>query len=65
MGQVYYYIGLVVFWLSAGIAIVLVVGTIGKVLLDELGRIFKMMWIIVEFAYYRKEFKEWLKSKKG
>ncbi len=64
MEQIYYWIGLVVFWLSATIGSVVVIGFLGKILLDELGRRFKTMWIMVEFAYYQKDFKEWVKDKK-
>jgi len=64
MEQIYYWIGLVVFWLSATIASVVAVGFLGEILLDELGRKFKTMWIMVEFAHYRKDFKEWVKDKK-
>ena len=64
MGQIYYWIGLVVFWLSAMIGSVISIGFLVKKILDELGRRFKIMWIMVEFSYYRKEFKEWVKDKK-
>ena len=64
MEQIYYWIGLVVFWLSATIGSVLAIGFLGETLLNGLGRRFKTMWIMVEFAYYRKDFKEWVKDKK-
>ena len=64
MEQIYYWIGLVVFWLSAIIGSVIAIGFLAKILLDELGRRLKTMWIIVEFAHYRKEFKKWVKDKK-
>ncbi len=31
--------------------------------LNSLGKRFKEMWSIIEFMYYRKEFKEWVKNK--
>lgn len=64
MEQIYYWIGLVVFLLSAIIGSVIAIGFLAKILLDELGRRFKTMWIMFEFAYYRKQFKEWVKDKK-
>jgi len=64
MEQIYSWIGLIVFWLSAIIGSILTIGYLGKLLLDELGHRFKTMWIMVEFAHYRKEFKEWVKDKK-
>lgn len=64
MEQMYNWIGLVVFWLTASIGIMLAVGYLMKIIFDELGRRFKTLWIIVEFAYYKKEFKTWVKDKK-
>lgn len=64
MEQIYYWIGLVVFWLSATIGSIVAIGFLGRILLNELGRRFKTMWIMVEFAHYRKDFKEWVKDKK-
>lgn len=64
MEQIYYWIGLVVFWLFATIGSVVAIGFLGRILLDELGRRFNTMWIMVEFSYYRKDFKEWVKDKK-
>lgn len=63
MEQIYYWIGLSVFWLSSIIGSVIVVGYLFKELLDYLGKKFKILWVMVEFAHYRKEFKEWVKDK--
>ncbi len=64
MEQIYHWIGLVVFWLSAGIGTLLLVGYIVKLILDELGRRFKVLWMIVEFTYHYSDFKDWVKDKK-
>ena len=64
MEQIYHWIGLSVFWLSGTIGSVIVVRYLLKELLDYLGKKFKIFWIMVEFAHYRKEFKEWVKDKK-
>jgi len=64
MEQIYYWIGLIVFWLSVTIGSIIAIGFLIRIILDELGRRFKTLWIIVEFAYYRAEFKEWVKDKK-
>jgi len=64
MEQIYYWIGLSVFWLSATIGSVIVVGYLLKELLDYLGKKFKILWVMVEFAHYKKEFMEWVKDKK-
>ena len=64
MEQVYYWIGLSIFWLSATIGSVIVLGYLLIELLDYLGKKFKILWVMVEFAYYKKEFMEWVKDKK-
>lgn len=63
MEQIYNWIGLIIFWTSAIIGSVVIIGYLGKILLNELGRRLKIMWIMVEFAHYRKEFKNWVKDK--
>ena len=63
MEQVYYWIGLVVFWLSAIIGSGVVVYFLGEIILNELGRRFKIFWVMIEFIYYKKDFKEWVKDK--
>ena len=63
METIYYWIGLLIFWLSAFMGVVLVSGFLLKIIIDELGRRFKILWVMVEFAHYRKEFKEWVKDK--
>lgn len=64
MEQIYYYTGLVVFWLSAIIGTIFAIGYLIKIIFDELGRRFKPLWLIVEYAYYKSTFKEWVKDKK-
>jgi len=64
MEEVYYYIGLVIFWLSATIGTLIGVGFLLKLILDDLGNRFKMMWRVVEYFYYRVDFKEWVRDKK-
>lgn len=63
MEQIYYWIGLSVFWLSATIGSVIVVSYLLKELLDYLGKKFKILWVMVEFVYYKKDFIEWVKAK--
>jgi hypothetical protein len=63
MEQIYYYTGLVVLWISASIGVIFTVGYLIKITLNELGRKFKILWLIVEYAHYRKKFKEWVKDK--
>jgi hypothetical protein len=63
MNEIYYWIGLVVFWLSAITGSVVLIGYITLLLLNESGKKIKTMWIIVEYAFYRKKFKSWVKDK--
>ena len=64
MEQIYYWIGLVVFYFSAIIGSLVTIGFLGKILLDELGRRYKIFWVMVEFTHYKKEFKQWVTDKK-
>lgn len=63
MEQIYYWIGLSVFWLSATIGSVIIVSYLLKELLNYLGKKFKILWVMVEFVYYKKDFIEWVKAK--
>lgn len=64
MEEMYYWIGLVVFWLCSTIGVILIIGYLCKILLNELGKKIKTMWIFVEYAIYRKDYKKWVKDKK-
>lgn len=63
MEQIYYWIGLSVFWLSATIGSVIIVSYLLKELLNYLGKKFKILWVMVEFVYYKKDFIEWVKDR--
>ena len=63
METIYYWIGLVIFWLSASIGIVRIVAFLLKILMDKLGEIFLWPWFITEYVFYRHQFKEWVKDK--
>lgn len=63
MNIIYHWIGFAVVWLSVIICTIIVLWTLFKIIMDELGRNFKSLWIFVEFAVYRKDFKEWVKNK--
>lgn len=64
MEEVYRTIGKIYFWVcfSTGTVIIFLFTII--VLFNLLGRKFKTLWIVVEFVYYRKDFKEFVKDKK-
>lgn len=63
METLYYITGLIIIWATsiASILMLLVLG-ITK-LLNIIGRKYGSSWIIVEYAFYRKQFKEWIKDK--
>jgi len=63
MNDIYFWIGIIVFWACCSISVLFVVGFLGKLILDELGKIFKFWWRLVEFWYYRNDFKEFIKDK--
>ena len=63
METLYYITGIVFIW-SILITSILVLLALGVTkLLNYLGRINGSIWIIVEYAFYRKQFKEWVKDK--
>ena len=64
MEEIYYSIGLLVFWISAGIGSLMTFGFLGKIILNELGKRFKIFWVMLEFVHYKKQFKEWVKDQK-
>ena len=63
MVDIYYWFGFIVFWACVTIGVSIIAGYLYKKLLDELGKRFKSVWILFEFAYYKKDFKEWVKDK--
>lgn len=63
METLYYITGLIAIW-SILITSILVLLALGVTkLLNYLGRTNGSIWIIVEYAFYRKQFKEWVKDK--
>lgn len=63
MEQIYELIGLIIVVLSAIIGSILIIGFLVKIIVNKLGRVFTSLWTIIEFIYYRKEFKDWVKDK--
>jgi hypothetical protein len=64
MEVIYHWIGLIVFWLSATIGSALLIFYLFRKLIDYLSKEFKILWVMFEFVYYKKEFIEWVKDKK-
>lgn len=63
MNEIYHYIGMILIWISAILGAMLVFGFIVKLILNELGKHFSILWRMLEYVIYRKEFKEWVKDK--
>lgn len=62
--KIYYWIGFVVLWCCVFYGIVNILWFMLTTLMDELGKKFKILWVMFEFTYYKEEFKEWVKDKK-
>lgn len=61
--EIYNLIGKIVIWLSAGYIIFKLLSSILISVINWLGEKGIFLWKFVEFIYYRKEFKEWVKDK--
>jgi hypothetical protein len=64
MEKIYYIVGFSFIWLSAITVGVFVTYYLFKTILDYLGEIFSILWNMLEYVYYRRSFKEWVKNKK-
>lgn len=56
-------VGYYVFWLSAILGSLILIGILTKKLLNYIGRNYRKIWIIIEYLIYREEFKEFMKDK--
>lgn len=61
--RIYFWIGLLAVWLGIGYLAVKIIGFILIALINWAGDKFDKMWLFMEFLYYRKEFKDWIKDK--
>lgn len=64
MDSIYYWIGLIFFWISVSIGMFVMFQFIIMQLFGMLGKKFNSLWIIVEYGYYKSKFKEWVKDQK-
>jgi len=68
MQETYIVIGMIVFWIIAIIALISLPLVIMYFAFDPiinfLGAKFRVMYLIMEFGYYRKEFKKWKEENK-
>ena len=62
MQEIYYWTGFVFFWLMAIIGCLAMLIVLYTSIFNWISRNYKSLWIIVEFQFYRKQFKEWVKD---
>lgn len=63
MNIIYHWIGFAVIWLSVITIAFFILAFFYEMIINWIGRRFKSVWIIFEFQFYKKEFKEWVKNK--
>lgn len=63
MNIIYQWIGFAFFWLSFFVIACFVLALFYEFVMNWLGSKFKSLWVIIEFQFYKKEFKEWVKDK--
>ena len=63
MEQIYHWIGLVVFWLSVPTGLFIIFQFAIMWMMNILCKKWNSIWMIVEFGYYKKDFKNWVKNK--
>ena len=61
--KIYYWVGLLSVWVGFGYITIKIIGLILITLINWLGNRFDKMWFFLEFLYYRKDFKEFVKDK--
>lgn len=63
MNNIYHWIGFAFVWLSVFTVGFYVLSLFYTIILNWIGKRFKSIWIIYEFQFYKKDFKEWIKVK--
>lgn len=62
ISEIFYWIGIITVFLFFLWTTITVLGIILTSIINQLGRWFHNWWIIVDWAWHRKEFKQWLKD---
>ena len=62
--QIYYWLGFIFTWLWVVIGSIAMISLLLNQILHLLNSRLKSMWILLEFAMRRKEFRRWLKNEK-
>lgn len=63
MNIIYHWIGFAFVWLSILTAGFFTLAFFYEIIINWIGKRFKSIWIIYEFQFYKKDFKEWVKDK--
>ena len=63
MDIIYHWIGFAIVWLSVFTAGFFTLAFFCELIINWIVRRFKLVWGIVEFQFYKKDFKEWVKDK--
>lgn len=61
--EIYTWIGRIAVWLFVGYVVFKILAFIMVEVINWLGKKFDTSWILIEYIYYRKDFKEWIKDK--
>lgn len=61
--EIYLWIGRLAVWLCFGFLIFKLIGYVLENLINWMGKRWNNMWAFIEYLYYRKDFKEWIKDK--
>lgn len=63
--EIYYYIGFSITWITLITAGIFLTSKLLSIIVDKLSNIFTNWWVIIDYVYYRKDFKEFMKNKKS
>lgn len=63
MKDFYYYTGLIAITITGVICLSILFFYVSTWFINKLGKYFKTIWIMAEYAYYRKQFKDWVIGK--
>lgn len=61
--RIYYWIGFVFVWSSVILSFGYIFFHSCVLIINEAGKKFKILWVMAEFFYYKREFIDWVKDK--
>jgi hypothetical protein len=62
MEEIYNITGRIVWWGCSAFGLGLMIYQLFKFTLNSLGKAYNWMWILADFFWHRRQFKEWLKE---